>query len=359
MGGKGPGLLALETVMDRVVCVLGKRLRKRRKKAGMAPVREVTLDIDATQIVAEKSAAQWTYKGEKGYMPLVGHVKELSGMVVHEEFREGNASPGAGHVPFIEDCLRRLLKGIRLARFRADSASYQASVINLCQEKGMRYVIGADLDCAVRTVIEAIPGSSFRPYRGGHIAETVHTMNKTDSAFRLIVVKVPIQTSLPEMESEEASEKTRYKVQSTNHKENPEWIVDWYNQRGDKGQRHLLPYRCSGHQPLSSVSGTDPLRRLWPVPDPDGAMAGLSGGRRSSAFLSKDQRQKSSPDGSARMHANRGVPPVWGVQEMRCDDTKRGDLRVSIALIPVKSPESHRMNSFFYGYQEGKKKIPV
>ena len=31
-----------------------------------------TLDIDATQIVAEKHEAHYTYKGEKGYMPMVG-----------------------------------------------------------------------------------------------------------------------------------------------------------------------------------------------------------------------------------------------------------------------------------------------
>ena len=71
MGGSGTGLSALEDVLDRV---LGKKPRKRRKKAGLPPVREVTLDIDASQIVSEKAQAQWTYKGEKGYMPLVGHV---------------------------------------------------------------------------------------------------------------------------------------------------------------------------------------------------------------------------------------------------------------------------------------------
>lgn len=34
---------------------------------------EYTLDIDATVIEAEKEAAQWSYKGVKGYTPLVGH----------------------------------------------------------------------------------------------------------------------------------------------------------------------------------------------------------------------------------------------------------------------------------------------
>ena len=32
----------------------------------------------------------------EGVHALGGHVKELSGMLVHEEFRDGNASPGAG-----------------------------------------------------------------------------------------------------------------------------------------------------------------------------------------------------------------------------------------------------------------------
>ena len=239
MGASGTGLSALEPVLDRVLAVLGKTLRKRRKKAGLPPVQEVTLDIDASQIVAEKALAQWTYKGEKGYMPLVGHVKELSGMVVHEEFREGNASPGAGHVPFLEDCLRRLPPGIRVGRFRADSASYQASVLNFCQERGIRFVIGADLDAAVREAIRVIPETDWSPYQDGHIAETVHCMNRTEKAFRLLVVRRRVQNLLPGVETEEASSDVRYKVLATNHKEIPAWVVDWYNQRGEASENRI------------------------------------------------------------------------------------------------------------------------
>src|ERR1019366_9381385 len=39
---------------------------------------DFTLDIDATQIVAEKREARYSYKGEKGYMPMVGHIAEKS-----------------------------------------------------------------------------------------------------------------------------------------------------------------------------------------------------------------------------------------------------------------------------------------
>jgi hypothetical protein len=49
---------------------------------------DYTLDLDATQIVAEKQEAKWTYKGERGYMPMLGHLAE-NGLVIGEEFREG------------------------------------------------------------------------------------------------------------------------------------------------------------------------------------------------------------------------------------------------------------------------------
>ncbi len=51
-----------------------------------------TLDIDATAIEAHKKEAAFTYKGFKGYMPLVGHLAE-NGLVLHHDFREGNEAP--------------------------------------------------------------------------------------------------------------------------------------------------------------------------------------------------------------------------------------------------------------------------
>ena len=53
-----------------------------------------TLDIDATQVIAAKRDAKVTYKGERGYMPMVGHLAE-NGIVLCDEFREGNETPGA------------------------------------------------------------------------------------------------------------------------------------------------------------------------------------------------------------------------------------------------------------------------
>ncbi len=59
------------------------------------------MDIDATQIVAEKEETKIAYKGERGYMPIVGHLAE-NGLIIGEEFREGNEAPGASNLEFIE-----------------------------------------------------------------------------------------------------------------------------------------------------------------------------------------------------------------------------------------------------------------
>ncbi len=66
-------------------------------------ITDYTLDLDATQIVAEKQEAQWTYKGERGYMPMLGHLAE-NGLVIGEEFREGNEAPASRNLEFTQAC---------------------------------------------------------------------------------------------------------------------------------------------------------------------------------------------------------------------------------------------------------------
>ena len=158
-----------------------------------------TLDIDATQIVAAKREAHITYKGE-GYMPMVGHIAE-TGLVIGHEFREGNAAPAAGSLEFLQACERNMPKGKKITAMRADSAAYQAAIFNYCEETGKVFAIGADRDAAVKAAIAAIPESAWKPFQDGEIAETVHCMNRTNNAFRLIVVRHPRDLDLFEDKS--------------------------------------------------------------------------------------------------------------------------------------------------------------
>ena len=197
-------------------------------------IRTYTLDIDATGIEAEKETAKRTYKGYKGTMPIVGHLAE-NGLVIGNDFREGNASPGSKNLEFLKACENQLPKGKRLGAFRADSASYQAKIINHCEAHGIRYAIGGDLDQAVKKVIKTIRKGDWRPYQGGRIGESIHSMEKTDKAFRLIVIKRPYQGNL--FDREEPSERTTVIV--TNREESAEEVVRWYNQRGQCSENRI------------------------------------------------------------------------------------------------------------------------
>ena len=193
-----------------------------------------SLDIDATGICAEKKEAMVTYKGFKGYMPMVGHIAE-NGLVLGDEFREGNVAPAARNLQFIKHCIRQLPKGKSITALRSDSAAYQAEIFNYCEAEDIRFAIGADLDEAVVKAIGTIPDTDWRPYKSGYIAETIHCMNKTKKAFRLIVIRRPYQSTL----FAQQEESLKYTVIATNRKESADNVVAWYNQRGECSENRI------------------------------------------------------------------------------------------------------------------------
>jgi hypothetical protein len=222
--GTGEGLEGLSRVQRRL---LHKLLRKEARN-------EYTLDIDATQIVAEKETAKWTYKGEKGYMPLVGTLAE-NGLIVGEEFREGNAAPAAGNLEFIRHCEQQMPQGKRIVAVRADSAAYQATIFNACEDKKQCFAIGADLDAAVKAVIAEIPESAWVKWRDAEIAEAVHSMAKTQKAFRLIVVRRPQQGDLFDANAP----RYRYTAVASNRIESAADTLEWYAQRGETSENRI------------------------------------------------------------------------------------------------------------------------
>jgi len=195
---------------------------------------DTTLDIDATQIVAEKREARYTYKGEKGYMPMVGHVAEL-GLVAGHEFREGNAAPAAGNLEFLQACERNMPKGKKITAVRADSAAHQAEIFNYCEKTGKVFAIGADQDAAVKAAIAAIPERDWKQFRDGEIAETVHCMNKTDKAFRLIVMRHPREQDL----FEDKSPYRYHAIASNRPNEDAAATMEWYCKRGDASENRI------------------------------------------------------------------------------------------------------------------------
>jgi hypothetical protein len=222
--GETGGLLGLE------------RSNRRFLKRGMKydGIKEYTLDIDATGIESHKESALFTYKGYPGYMPIVGHLAE-NGLVVSEEFREGNEPPASRNLEFLKHCIKQMPKGKVIKRFRADAASYQADIMNYCSKRGIEFAIGADLDEAVLRAIESMSESEWEPYKAGHIAETVHCMNRTQKAFRLIVVRRPYQGKL----FGDEDKKLRYTAIAASMAGKAQEVLEWYNQRGECSENRI------------------------------------------------------------------------------------------------------------------------
>ena len=193
-----------------------------------------TLEADATLIEGEKRDAQWSYTGVRGYMPMLGFLWETPVCLV-DEFREGNVSPGAGQLEFYRQCRARMPLGKRLARYRADSASYQAALINELEADHVQWAITADQDVAVKAVIAGVPTEAWQEPEKGcgyQVAEGVHTMNQTKAAFRLSIKR-------EERSQDDLFEQTTgpyaYHVVASNwpqEEKTAHEVLRWHNQRG-------------------------------------------------------------------------------------------------------------------------------
>lgn len=193
---------------------------------------EYTLDQDATIIEAAKETAQYTYLKEKGYQPFVGFLYE-SPMGLDDEFRDGNVPAGVGALESLKRCVKKMPAGKRIAFLRADSASFQAEVLNYCfgdkTHPRILFTITADKDAAVKKAIKAIPEKEWHKYTDEkQIAETIHSMEKTTEAFRLIVQRW--SKSQAELFD---PDRYSYHVIATNREETAVEVVALYNQRGE------------------------------------------------------------------------------------------------------------------------------
>jgi hypothetical protein len=65
------------------------------------------------------------------------------------EFRNGNTAPAARNLEIMKSCEARLPAGVKPGAVRADSAAYQASIFNCCEQTGKVFAIGADQDSTV------------------------------------------------------------------------------------------------------------------------------------------------------------------------------------------------------------------
>jgi len=215
--------------------------------------KKVTLDIDATEIVAHKANAQWTYNKNKGFMPMVGHIAE-TGQVVAVDFRQGNVPPAKDNLAFIKQCQQALPEGCTLNALRIDAAGYQIKIIEYCDEQGIDYAIRAKTSPAMRAQIDAAGDADWHPLidkKGKEVSgqdtyRTSFCIGKYEKAFTFIIQRTAIkgQTNL-DLDSQESSDAISqggyvYRAIATNRDElSDSQIIHWYNQRAEDSENRI------------------------------------------------------------------------------------------------------------------------
>ena len=215
--------------------------------------KKVTLDIDATEIVAHKAEAQWTYNKNKGSMPMVGHIAE-TGQVVAVDFRKGNIPPVQDNLAFIKQCQQSLPEGCILNALRIDAAGYQTKIIEYCDEHGIDYAIRAKTSAAMRAQIEVASDSDWQPLidkKGKAISgqatyRTSFCIGNYEKAFTLVIQRKALkgQASL-DLDSQDSSEGVGlggyiYRAITTNRNGlSDSQIVHWYNQCGEGSENRI------------------------------------------------------------------------------------------------------------------------
>lgn len=221
--------------------------------AALHQCKAVTLDIDATEIIAHKSSAKWTYKSNKGYMPMVGHIAQ-TGQIVACDFRKGNQSPNSKNLEFIKQCQVALPEGCIVKYLRIDAAGYQTAIIEYCDEEGIDYAIRAVMSTAIKEQIEAAKGSDWQPMldktgeeiNGQETLRILHWIGAYDKPFTLVIQRKRLkgqgELDLENLDNQQEiiSKEHIYRAIATNREAmSDSELIHWYNQRGEDSENRI------------------------------------------------------------------------------------------------------------------------
>ncbi|GAB1855965.1 hypothetical protein MHTCC0001_08000 [Flavobacteriaceae bacterium MHTCC 0001] len=201
---------------------------------------KVNLDYDNTICYTSKKDAQRTYQKDTGYIPAVGLV---GSKVIYIENRNGRSNAGILQEDTLERMFVKLLdKGIKVAKFRADSASYSFKIIQTIERYSDSFYIKARMSASLARVIGAVKQWQRIDSKEGTIyrGETIYTPFERAARdfkqkehlrpYRFVVTKEIRRDGQVNLFTKEAY---KYSVIVTNDYNMPiDNIVFYYNKRG-------------------------------------------------------------------------------------------------------------------------------
>lgn len=237
------------------------------QRSGRAPITRATLEIDATFMETQKRAALACYKKYDAYSALCVRWAE-TGLVVWDEFRDGNVPPAFRNQIALEEAITYLNSELGLTDVwvRSDAAACQHDLLAMLatwtvdgRPCPVNFAVGYVKTDAFRAVVRTQPAEEWTPVydkRGQllyEVTEVVFVSNREAlvkaEPYRHIVARRPTrQGMLPGLEVEQpgkADEETMemagkaykiFAIVSNIAQWTPREIVAWYNERCGKGE---------------------------------------------------------------------------------------------------------------------------
>jgi hypothetical protein len=137
------------------------------------PGQEVTPDVDAHLVETNKANAYYSYNGKKTFQPIEVEWAE-TGLVLAEEFRQGNVLAGTDIKRVVDEAFNALPPGDWKVKVRSDSAAYQQDVLDHWQRRQWHFAVSADMSVHLRQTVEALPADAWQIWyteKGGTIRE--------------------------------------------------------------------------------------------------------------------------------------------------------------------------------------------
>ncbi len=188
------------------------------------PQIQATLDMDATLIESNKASAMFTYKKFKGYQPLNVFWYE-QGLMLHSEFRPGNAPAAWRNLDVLRDALDKLPHGVNAVRVRTDTAGYGQEELKYMAEGHnerfgvIEFAVGVDVTPAFKQAVSEAEEKDCKPLyvdigdgqrieTNQEYAEVCFVPNwvghsKAGPEYRFIAIRQAIDNELPGLEQEQ------------------------------------------------------------------------------------------------------------------------------------------------------------
>ncbi|MBT9132185.1 MAG: hypothetical protein DDT33_00697 [Firmicutes bacterium] len=216
---------------------------------------EVTFDIDAHLAETSKEDARYCYKGHKAFQPAVVTWAE-TGLVMVDEFREGNVPASKGAIRLVDEAYDMLLSGRWQVRIRSDSAAYEQKNLDHWHNRGWEFAVSADMSPQLRQEIEALPEDAWKVWKEekrGVVREWAEVAyvpgrkyeKKDAQSYRYLAIRVRRQQG--EL-FEEGVKVRHYAMVSNNCDMDGQALLEW--QRGKAGAiehiHHILNNELAG-----------------------------------------------------------------------------------------------------------------